>query len=279
MTPLQTFSDHLQELRKRILWVVLAIGSSAGVSYVLRTRVIKALQRPLGAPLFYTSPMGSFNFVLKLSTIIGIFIALPVITYQLLRFIEPALPVKLKRGSIIKIIGSSFVLALIGIAFGFFVMIPMSLHFFAGFSSAQIKPLITTGEYLSYVMNMLLTFALAFQIPLIVLFVNWIKPLQPKKLLHYQRHVIVGAFAIAVILPFTYDPISQFILAVPIVGLFYFSIVLVVFANRHQPKVVAHPQLETPRPTQTIARPLPARPASAPARRIVGVDGIMRPAA
>ncbi len=293
MTPSQTFQDHIKELRRRVLWVVLSIGLSGGVAYVLRFRLISLLQHPLQSPLFYTSPTGSFNFVLQLSLVIGLFIALPVMIYQLLRFIEPALPITIKRGTMIRVIGSSFTLASIGIAFGYFYMVPLSLHFFASFSNDLIKPLITANEYLSYMLGNLITFALVFQIPLIVLFINWIRPIKPRRLLHYQRHVIVGAFGLAIILPFTYDPISQFITAVPIIFLYYLSVVVLWVANRRkQPAKIPHyatrpsvlaPSLVPVNAAPPVANekprsPLPLRPPRsldgfiiAPARRTVPV--------
>lgn len=286
MAPSQsTFHDHIKELRRRILWVILAVGLSGALAYVLRVRLTNVLQHPLGAPLYYTSPAGSFNFVLKLSVIIGMFIALPVFIYHILRFIEPALPMRIGRGLMIKVIGSSFLLAVAGVCFGFFLMIPMSLHFFLGYSTSQIKPLITADEYLSFVLNHLLTFALAFQIPMIFLFINRIKPLKPSKLLRYQRHVIVGSFALAIILPFTYDPLSQFIVAIPIVILYYLSVILLWIVNRKQvypveaaQQVPAQPQSP---PVSTLTQLPPLLPATLPmtaTRRPMTMDGfISRP--
>jgi sec-independent protein translocase protein TatC len=230
--PSQTFHDHVAELRRRLLWIILAIGSSGIVGYLFRVPVIRFLQKPLGAPLYYTSPAGSFNFVIKIAYVIGIFIALPVIVYQLVRFIEPALPIRIKNKIIAKVITASFFLALLGAAFGFYIIIPTSLHFFMGYSTNVVKPLISATEYLTYVINVILTFALLFQIPLVVLFINYVRPIKPKDLLKYQKHIIVGAFILSVILPFTYDPVTQFVMAVPIVFLYYLSIVILIIANR-----------------------------------------------
>ena len=241
MTPSLTFHDHVQELRRRLAWLVLTIGGGAVTGYVFRAPIVRFLQHPLGEPLFYTSPAGSFNFILKVSTTVGIVAALPLIVYHLIRFLEPALPVPIKRSLVIKVIASSTILALLGLAFGFFIMIPMSLHFFSTYSSATIKPLISVDEYLSFVLGLLATFAAVFQIPLVVLFINRIKPIPPKRMLRYQRHIVVGAFVIAVILPFTYDPVSQFVMAVPIVFLYYLSIILVWVANRHVTYAVTEP--------------------------------------
>jgi len=167
------------------------------------------------------------------------FIALPVIVYQILRFIQPALPQKFGKKMITLIIASSFTLASIGIAFGYYVIVPLSLHFFAKYSTGQLKPLISSDSYLSYLTNNLVIFALVFQIPLLIYFINKIKPLKPKKLLHLQRYVIVGSFIIALILPFTYDPISQFVVAIPIIFLYYLSILIVLISNRKisKPKI------------------------------------------
>jgi len=230
----ETFHHHVGELRKRLAWVVAAVVCSGMLGYVFRDPVIALLQQPLNAPLFYTSPAGSFNFVMKVATIIGMFIALPVLVYQLLRFIEPALPKKLNKKTLLSVISSSFMLACMGIGFGFFIMIPISLKFFAGFSNEQIQPLISATEYLNYVLNILIFFAVIFQIPLISLFINTIKTIDTKKMLKYQKHVIVGSLLLALILPFTYDPVSQFIMALPIVVLFYTSVVLIIVVNKRK---------------------------------------------
>jgi sec-independent protein translocase protein TatC len=196
----------------------------------------------LGAPLYYTSPAGSFNFALKVAYVLGIFIALPVIVFQLIKFIEPALPIRIKNGFVVKVIVASFLLAVMGSSFGFFIIIPTSLHFFMGYSTTVIKPLISATEYLTFVINIIITFALLFQIPLVVLFINYVKPLKPKDLLRFQKHIIIAAFVLSVILPFTYDPITQFVMALPIVFLYYFSIVLIWFVNRKAvPSVVLKP--------------------------------------
>jgi hypothetical protein len=132
--------------------------------------------------------------------------------------------------------GSSVILSIIGALFGYYMIIPMSLHFFNSYASASIKPLISVNEYLSYFVGVIVTFVILFQIPLLILFINFVKPLNPKTLLKYQRHVIVGALVLAVLLPFTYDPLTQFVLAAPIVALYYLSIILIVFVNRQSKK-------------------------------------------
>lgn len=282
MAPSLTFHDHIVELRRRLLWVGLSLAATAGLGYALRVRLINILQQPLGSPLFYSSPAGSFNFVMKLSMGIGIFVALPVIIYQILRYVEPALPHRIQKRTMLKIIGSSCLLALAGISFAYFQMIPLSLKFFAGYSTAAIKPLISADQYLSYIMGNLVTFALMFQIPLVILFINWVKPTNPRQLLKYQRHVIVGAFGLSIILPFTYDPISQFVVAIPIVFLFYLSTIMLWVVNkRRKPSKVGVFEFVNiaPQVVQTVAQVVPDIAIERP-KQIVpnygrSMDGIM----
>ncbi|HUD07343.1 MAG TPA: twin-arginine translocase subunit TatC [Candidatus Saccharimonadales bacterium] len=273
----QTFSEHVGELRRRVLWVLLSLTISGAIGYVLRVRIIRVIQHPLGFPLYYTSPAGSFNFVMKIAFMIGAFITLPIIIYHLVRFIEPALPIKIKKPLLVQIILSSFFLALLGSGFAFFILIPQSLHFFASYSTAQVKPLISANEYLNYVVNTIIAFTLIFQIPLIVLFINRIRPVKPRKLMHYQKHVIIGSFVLAVILPFTYDPISQFIVVIPIVFLFYLSVILLGIVNRGKSyadkPIGQQPTIVEPQPSQAILDQLPELESST---RGVFIDGLVR---
>jgi sec-independent protein translocase protein TatC len=234
------FLDHVHEARRRLLWVVISFILSGTAAYILRSKIIAVLQRPLGSSLYYTSPAGGFNFVMEAAFLVAVFITLPVIIYQIVRFVEPALPVKIKNIVLAKLIGSSIILAILGAAFAFYILLPQSLHFFSSYASSSIKPLISTGEYLDFVAGMIITFAIVFQIPLFLLFINRIKPLNPRKILRYQKIVIIGSFVIAVILPFTYSPISQFIVVIPIIFLYYISVLLLAIVN-HKSKQKTSP--------------------------------------
>jgi Tat protein translocase TatC len=193
-------------------------------------------------------------------TIVGLFIALPVIVYQLLSFIGPALPTKMGRKIMTKVITGSLLLATAGVVFGYYVIVPLSLHFFARYSTGQLKPLISSDSYLTYLTNNLVIFALVFQIPLVILFIDRIKPLTPGGLLRYQRHIIVGAFVLALILPFTYDPISQFVVAIPIVVLYYLSVLLVWRSQRRRKRKLVSATTATPAPVAPVANKTPVVP-------------------
>lgn len=263
MQATQSFHDHIKELRVRLLYIILALGATGSLSYYQRNIIIRFIQKPLHSTLYFTAPAGSFNFVIKIATILGVFLALPVIVYNIVKFIEPAFNKKLTSKTVYKVCMSSFCLAIAGGAFGYYVIVPMSLHFFLSYTTATVRPLISASEYLSFIINVLVTFALIFQIPLIVLFINHIKPLNPKSILRYQKYIVVAALIIAVLLPFTYDPISQFVLALPILFAFYASILLLKIVNRNKvvvtkQQVIPEVAEYTPSPSLVAQEPAPA---------------------
>ena len=232
MTSSETFHDHVKELRNRLFVVFFSVALFSIFGYVFRNSFLNFIHQPLNSPLYYNTPAGAFNLSLKISIIIGIFISIPVILYQIIKFIQPALFNTIKPITISVILATSSVLAIVGAAFGFYILLPLSLHFFGGYSSKNITPLLSASEYFNYVLNIIIAFAILFQIPLIIDFINRIRPLKPKQLLKYQKHTIVGAIIIAIILPFTFDPLTQFIVAIPIVALYYLSIIMVSISNR-----------------------------------------------
>lgn len=200
------------------------------------------LLAPAGKQQFiYTTPGGGFDFAFRLCLYTGIALSIPVIVYQLLYYLRPL--VKKNTMRFIKWASVwSGTLAAVGLAFGYFVGLPAGLHFLLqGFSTTQIKALISIQSYLSFVMVYLLGSALLFQIPLILLFANRIKPLRPKALLAQQRWVILVAFVLGAIISPSPDIRNQAILSGPIILMYDASIVMIWVINRRhrKPKKVA----------------------------------------
>ena len=232
MNSSETFHDHVRELRNRFFAVLICIAIFSVIGYIGRNLIINFIHRPLGTQLYYTTPAGAFNLMMKISIVVGIFLTIPILLYNAIRFMEPALSIKLSKKHIHTTIVCSCVLALAGAAFGYFILLPLSLHFFGGYSSKTIAPLLSANEYFNFVINLIIAFAILFQIPLIIDFINRIKPFKPKQLLKYQKYVIVSAIIIALVLPFTYDPITQFVVAIPIIALYYLSVLIITINNR-----------------------------------------------
>jgi sec-independent protein translocase protein TatC len=227
----QPFIEHIQELRQRLFWTILCLVIGACFGYMLRDAVFDFLIKPIGQPLYYTSPTGGFNFLLKSCIFFGVICATPTFIYHLLKFLEPALPKHI--GNLITLyLVTSFILLLLGMAFAYFIGLPAALHFLNSFNTDQIKALISTDAYFSFIMVYLAGSGIIFQLPLVLLFINTISPLRPKTLLSKLPWVIALSFIAAAIITPTPDPINQTIMAVPIVLLYLIAIAFIAFANK-----------------------------------------------
>jgi len=269
-----TFAGHIHELRRRLTWPALILVIGGFVGYAFHNDIIQFLQAPLHQTLYYNTPAGGFNFIMKVCFILGITLAIPVLIYNVISFIEPAVEKKITRRIITMVTALSLTLGVAGAAFAYFVVLPVSLKFFGNVDIAGVKPLIAADDYLNFALTCIVSFILLFQIPLLVLFINHIKPMSPRKLLKYEKYVIVGSLAIALVLPFTYDPLTQFLIALPIIVLYNLSVVMVWMANRSLRKAakleakaettVVEPVVITPEP---VLAPLPAVVEPAPIPR------------
>ncbi len=253
----KTFSGHLHELQVRLTWVVVVIAICGIAAYMVNDQILELVQRPLGQTLYYTSPTGGFSFLFKMCAVAGIVLATPVILYHLFKFLGPLLS-RTHRLDIVLYTLWSINLAYAGVMFAYLVSLPAALHFLSKFGGDSIKALITADEYFNFALAYLAGFAVLFQLPLIVLFVNRIKPLTPRKMMGGQRYIILASFAVAAVLTPTPDPINQSIMALPVVLLYQISIILVIFMNRSKKKHEVRTPILPAVPIQATTRSGPA---------------------
>jgi sec-independent protein translocase protein TatC len=271
---------HLLELRARIIWPVAILIIGSGIAYFYRNFIVAVVADPLHQQLIYNSPSGGLQFILQICLGVGVIASLPFFLYNIWRFIEPAFSsLRHRRRSGFWIITSSILLATAGVCFGYFVVLPISLKFFASFNIGPIKSMISTSEYLSFMIGCIVTFAIIFQLPLLLLLINKISPFPPGSLRRHQKHVIIGSLFLGLILPFTYDPITQFVVALPVIVLYEISVILITISNRGKRKAVT--KVAVVRPAQSveelIARPMAvkAKPAARRKAKAPGVDARM----
>lgn len=232
------FMEHVKELKRRLTYVAVSIITFGAAAYGVQQHIINFLLKPTnGQKLIYTSPGGGLNFLFQVCIYVGVVCSLPVIIYQILKYLEPLLGSQHVRfalkGSIV-----SAILAVAGMLFGYYVGMPATLHFlFHQFTSTQIHPLITIQNYMSFVTMYMFGAALLFQLPLIMICINRIKPLQPQKLFKYERWVIVGSFVLAVIMNPTPNVIDQLMLAGPMILMYQVGILIIALSghSRHLP--------------------------------------------
>lgn len=240
----QPFVHHLQELYRRFLFVAGAVFIGSIIAYYYRDPLLAALIKPLNQVVFYTSPAGAFNFILDLSMLAGVVFALPIGLFNVIKFLEPALPIKL-RSRIFGIVFSSYLLAFIGGALAYYIALPQALEFLTSFTSDQVHPLISAESYFTFTMFYMAAFAIIFQLPLIFLFINWVRPFTFKELMNLERWVILVSFVIAAIINPAPDPITQALTAVPLILIYQLAVIVVLTANRTKNKSPKRAQILT----------------------------------
>lgn len=273
--------EHVRELRRRLLWSLTFVIVGAGIGYVLYEKLLYLLQLPYGKELYYTAPTGALSFLIKVCLTFGFVVGLPMIVYQLLAFIAPVAKMQTRR-IIALYLFTSVALALLGISFAYFVSLPAALHFLVNFGNPDtVQALITANEYFNFVLSYLAGFAVLFQIPLLIMGINRITPLKPRKLLGGFKYAVLLSFIVAAILTPTPDPVNQTIMAGPIVILYLLSVGLVAVFGRKRRAAVAAPAVElAPDPDpEPVVTPSPVTPpvAAVAARPRPTMSDIIRP--
>jgi len=222
-----SFLDHLEELRWRIVKSLLAVAAGAILCWIFIDWIIDSvLIRPAvsaGIHLQNLKPFGQLLLYMEVAFIGGIIIAIPVILYQLWRFIAPGLFPR-ERKPVLAIVSFSSICFLAGIAFAYFALLPMALKFFARFGSVNIENNIAINEYMSFIISAMLGAGIVFELPMVSWFLSKLGIITPAFMRHYRRHAIVVIFILAAVLTPGTDPVSQVILAVPLVLLYEISI-------------------------------------------------------
>jgi len=221
------FMGHLDELRKRLIYIVISIAGGAAIAgYYIEELMSGILLKPaqnanldLQNLKVFGMPMLYFKVVLMA----GVIIAIPFILYQIWKFIEPAL-YKNERGWAKRITFFTTFCFVSGLAFAYYVMIPSMLEFSANFGSANVKNLIDINEYWGFLMLMLLAAGIFFELPMVSFVLSRVGLLTPRFLRKYRRHAIVIILIIAAILTPSPDPFNQLIVAIPIYILYEISI-------------------------------------------------------
>lgn len=222
------FLEHLEELRTRLVRVLLAlvIGATAGFVLVQKLQLVNLLAAPIapylqitGGKLTVTSPTEPVMIVLKLSIIVGLVLTSPVIVYQVWGFLSPALYRKEKRVIVPALIFGTLMF-LAGAAFGYEILLPQSLPILFSFQTEGLAILITYERYFSFVLQLVLAMGLCFEIPLVLMLLTALGVITPGGLNRFRRFAIVlGAVAGAVLSPGT-DVLSMMMMTVPILLLY-----------------------------------------------------------
>ncbi|MGV8073970.1 MAG: twin-arginine translocase subunit TatC [Syntrophobacteraceae bacterium] len=247
------FTQHLEELRNRLIICFIAVGVGFLISYVFKERLFEVLMKPWiealpkghDTKLIYTAPHEAFFTYMKVSFIAGVGLAIPVILYEIWCFIAPGLYANEKR-YIFPIVICSSVFFLGGAAFGYFFVFPIGFQFFASFASDLITPMVSTNEFLKFSIRMLLGFGLVFELPIFALFLGKVGLISADFLRRKRRIAIIVIFIVAAALTPGPDVFSQLMMAGPLLLLYEISVWLVHFFGRKKITVDSAQEEEPP---------------------------------
>jgi len=229
-----TLFEHLGELRRRTFWSMAAIAIGASVVYGFFNPILTFLDGPYrnvtrsarlpdGAPLVATGVTDAFLVRLQVSAYGGIIIAAPIIVYHLWRFVTPALDRREKRYAI-PLVAATALLFAMGVLVMWFVLEP-AVDFLVNQSDA-IQPLVTAKSYLTLVVVMALVFGIAFEFPVVIIFLLLARIVTTKQLRAVRRYVIVGIVIFAAVATPSQDPYSLFFMAGPMYVFYEVAIVV-----------------------------------------------------
>ena len=232
------FLDHLEELRWRIFKAggALFLSAIAGFCVVHYLKVTDFLIRPAlpflpEGRLSVFSPLTPFFFEIKLGIILGVLVAFPIIMYQIWAFLSPALEKREKRIIIPALYGGLLLFAA-GVALAYWVALPLTLRFLYGFQTSTAQWLIGMNEYLSFVIRLLLSFGIVFELPVVIMILAALGLVTPQFLRKHRRHAIVIATVLAAVLSPGDVMTVTALMMVPLIVLYEVSIVLAVFVKK-----------------------------------------------
>lgn len=234
------FLDHLEELRSRLLKVVVAVGLCFAVGFllVIKFDFIGLLERPIlpylsGRKLIFTHPGDSFSIVMQVSFGLGFALAGPVVLYQLWAFLSPAL-YKHEKKVVIPLLLGATCLFLTGAALAYFFVLPFALKFLMEFQTAALEPMITARDYFDFATSLALSMGAVFELPILLVGLTALGIITPMQLRKYRRHAAAASFACAAIITPGDLITTTVMLMVPLYALYEVSIIAsaIVFRRR-----------------------------------------------
>ena len=221
------FLDHLEELRWRIIKGLLAIIVGSAVSFGFIDQILEILLKPTTSTSYrialqVLSVQGMFLIKWFIAFISGFILAMPVVVYQIWKFVTPGLKINEKRYAL-PVVLFACISFITGVSFGYLVLIPFSLEFFSGMGAGLVENNFSITYYFSFLTWLLLGAGLVFQLPVLSLFLSAIGVLTPPFMRHYRRHAIVTILILSSFIT-PPDPVSMLMMAVPLVVLYEISI-------------------------------------------------------
>lgn len=231
-----SFLEHLEELRWRILYLLIGVTLGTILSWIFIDFLIDSVllipAKKANLNLQNLKPFGQLFIYFQVAVIGGFILSVPNVFYQLWKFISPALK-KNERKYVSLIVIFSSLCFLAGITFAYFVMLPLTLTFAGQFGTTSIENNFAIDEYFSIIISVMLASGVIFELPMLSFFLTKLGILTPKFMRKYRKHSVVGILIVAAILTPGTDPVAQILLAIPLFLLYEISIFVSKFSMKN----------------------------------------------
>lgn len=237
---LMSFWEHVEELRKRLLLALLALGLTTAGSFLLAERVIALLAIPAGSieALQSIEVTENLSVFMRVSLLCGVVIAMPVILYEALAFILPGLKMNEKRWVYLTIIFGSL-LFIAGAMFAYLVMLPASVAYLIEFLPVETKPRLSS--YINFTTTLIFWMGIAFQFPILVFTLTKLKIFSARALARGWRYSLVLIAVLAAVITPTVDPVNMALLMAPLFALYLLSVLVALLAQGRAEQVDQRP--------------------------------------
>lgn len=213
-----TLTEHLGELRRRILHSLAALAAGTLVSSFYIDEIVAVLTAP-ATNLYYMRPAEAFFIYIKIALACGVLLAAPVLFYEMWAFLVPALTGR-ERSALMLFVPSSVLLFWAGIAFAYFFVFPQGLRFFTTFAGGNIAPMLSIESYLDFFLMLVVPFGFIFNLPMVLIVLAQMGVVTSALLKRGRRYMVVASFILAAIITPTPDVVTQTLLAVPMILLY-----------------------------------------------------------
>lgn len=229
-----TYLQHLEELRRRIIVSVVALVVAFGVGWIFAWDILSILKGPSGGiTLNYMGPMEPFLVRFKLALFGGVILALPVILFEILSFVSPALKQKERRytvGVLVMIV--AFFAA--GVIFGYRVIMPPGIKWLFNVAGTQMRPVISANQYVSFMGWFMIGLGISFETPVFIWMLVALDVVSPEQLVKQWRWALIIILLTASIITPDWSPVTMTLVAIPMTGLYAISILLAKFTTRRR---------------------------------------------
>jgi len=223
--------EHLEELRQRLFKAFAAVVVSTLLSFIFAGQLVDFLAAPIGGRKALVSIEVTENIAIfmRVSLLSGVVLSMPVVVYQIARFVLPGLTEREQKWLLLGVPFASL-LFLSGVGFTWYVMLPTALPFLMNFLgiTTQVRP----NNYFEFTTSLMFWIGLSFEMPLVIMFLARLKLVKASQLIQYWRHAVVVMALVAAVVTPTIDPINMSLVMLPLGGLYIISIVLAAIAGR-----------------------------------------------